>query len=227
MFYPEKCKGCGRCKNAGEGFVCYNDARRECGKTVTADEVLETVLRDKVFYESSGGGVTLSGGEPLYQADFALEILKKAKKNGIHTAIETCGFARRESILKVAEFTDLFLFDCKETDPNRHREFTGVDNSVILDNLRAIDALGKSIVLRCPIVPDCNNTAEHYIGIAKLANSLANVIGIEIEPYHSLGEGKYTALGREVTSYRNLTSDEINEILDVIRAHTHVRVSKS
>lgn len=227
MFYPEKCKGCGRCKNADENFVCYNDARRLCGKTVTADEVMETVLRDKVFYENSGGGVTLSGGEPLYQAEFAVEILRAAKNAGVHTAMETCGFATKENLIAVAEYTDLFLFDCKETDAALHRKFTGVDNSVIIENLRLLDSLGKPTVLRCPIIPGCNNRREHYVGIAALANSLNHVTGIEIEPYHSLGEGKYTALGRETASFGALSEEDIAEILNTVRANTSVKVSKS
>jgi pyruvate formate lyase activating enzyme len=227
MFYPEKCKGCGRCKNADENFVCYNDARRLCGKTVTVDEVMETVLRDKIFYENSGGGVTLSGGEPLYQAAFALDILKAAKGKNIHTAIETCGFATKEDLLAVAEYTDLFLFDYKETNAALHREFTGVDNSVIIENLRLLDSHGKQTILRCPIIPGCNNRHEHYEGIAALANSLDHVLGIEIEPYHSLGESKYTALGRETSSFGLLTNQEIEDVINTVRAHTHVRVSKS
>ena len=227
MFYPDKCKGCGRCRDAGDDFVCYNDARRACGRVISADEVMEEVLRDNVFYESSHGGVTLSGGEPMYQADFALEILKRAKAAGIHTAVETCGFASKRTVEAIAEYTDLFLFDYKETSPELHREFTGVDNTVILENLRFIDSLGKETVLRCPIVPTCNDRPEHYEGIAAVANSLKNVKKIEIEPYHPLGEGKYTALGRDVRTFRTLTDDEIADIIRTVQKSTDVPVSKS
>ncbi|MBE6694563.1 MAG: glycyl-radical enzyme activating protein [Ruminococcaceae bacterium] len=227
MFYADKCRGCGRCKDADDSFVCYNDARRVCGRTVTVDEVITEVLRDKVFYETSGGGVTLSGGEPLYQADFALEILKRARENGIHTAIETCGFAPKDRVGQIAEYTDLFLFDVKETDAQLHQSFTGVDNVIILENLRLIDSLGKDIILRCPIVPECNARAEHYRGIAELANSLASVKGIEIEPYHSLGEGKNVALGNESRVFRTLTAEEIEDILATVRKYTDVPVSRS
>ena len=227
MFYPDKCKGCGRCRDAGDDFVCYNDARRACGRVISADEVMEEVLRDNVFYESSHGGVTLSGGEPMYQADFALEILKRAKAAGIHTAVETCGFASKRTVEAIAEYTDLFLFDYKETSPELHREFTGVDNTVILENLRFIDSLGKETVLRCPIVPTCNDRPDHYEGIAAVANSLKNVKKIEIEPYHPLGEGKYTALGRDVRTFRTLTDDEIADIIRTVQKSTDVPVSKS
>ena len=227
MLYPDKCKGCGRCRNAGDDFVCYNDARRSCGRVVSADEVMEEVLRDKVFYETSGGGVTLSGGEPLYQADFALEILKKAKEAGIHTAIETCGFASKQTVEKIAEYTDLFLFDYKETNGELHRQFTGVDNAVILENLRLIDSLKRDIVLRCPIIPTCNDRQEHYNGIASVASSLANIKKIEIEPYHSLGEGKYSALGREITTFRTPTDTEIADIIAAVQKNTAVKVLKS
>ena len=227
MFYPDKCKGCGRCRNAGDDFVCYNDARRSCGRVVSSDEVIEEVMRDKVFYETSGGGVTLSGGEPLYQADFALEILKKSKESGLHTAIETCGFASKHTIEKIAEYTDLFLFDYKETDRELHRKFTGADNSVILENLRLVDSLGRGIVLRCPIIPTCNDRTQHYDGISSIANSLKNVKRIEIEPYHPLGEGKYSALGREVNAFRTLTDTQISDIIAAVQKNTAVKVIKS
>ena len=201
LFYKDKCTGCGRCKcvtAADRDFVCFNGAKEICGKTVSADEVTAEVLKDKPFYENSGGGVTLSGGEPLAQYDFSLELLKKAKENGIHTAIETCGYAEKSKILEIAKYVDLFLFDCKETDQELHKEYTGFDNKIILDNLKALSDAGSKIILRCPIIPGFNDRAEHFKGISETAEKFIGIEHIEIEPFHPLGESKYSALGREV-----------------------------
>ena len=201
LFYKDKCTGCGRCKcvtAADRDFVCFNGAKEICGKTVSANEVTAEVLKDKPFYENSGGGVTLSGGEPLAQYDFSLELLKKAKENGIHTAIETCGYAERSKILEIAKYVDLFLFDCKETDQELHKEYTGFDNKIILENLKALSDAGSKIILRCPIIPGFNDRAEHFKGISEIAGKLSGIEHIEVEPFHPLGESKYSALGREV-----------------------------
>ena len=201
LFYNDKCTGCGRCKcvtAADRDFVCFNGAKEICGKTVSANEVTAEVLKDKPFYENSGGGVTLSGGEPLAQYDFSLELLKKAKENGIHTAIETCGYAEKSKILEIAKYVDLFLFDCKETDQELHKEYTGFDNKIILDNLKALSDAGSKIILRCPIIPGFNDRAEHFKGISEIAGKLSGIEHIEVEPFHPLGESKYSALGREV-----------------------------
>ena len=201
LFYKDKCTGCGRCKcvtAADRDFVCFNGAKEICGKTVSANEVTAEVLKDKPFYENSGGGVTLSGGEPLAQYDFSLELLKKAKENGIHTAIETCGYAEKSKILEIAKYVDLFLFDCKETDQELHKEYTGFDNKIILENLKALSDAGSKIILRCPIIPGFNDRAEHFKGISEIAGKLSGIEHIEVEPFHPLGESKYSALGREV-----------------------------
>ena len=201
LFYKDKCTGCGRCKcvtAADRDFVCFNGAKEICGKTVSANEVTAEVLKDKPFYKNSGGGVTLSGGEPLAQYDFSLELLKKAKENGIHTAIETCGYAEKSKILEIAKYVDLFLFDCKETDPELHKEYTGFDNKIILDNLKALSDAGSKIILRCPIIPGFNDRAEHFKGISEISGKLSGIEHIEVEPFHPLGESKYSALGREV-----------------------------
>ena len=164
MFYKSKCIGCGKCREVCPNnlkscdfcgkceLYCPADARKICGKEYTIDEVLKEIVKDKPFYENSGGGVTLSGGEPLAQYDFSLELLKKAKENGIHTAIETCGYAEKSKILEIAKYVDLFLFDCKETNPELHKKYTGVDNKIILDNLKALSDAGSKIILRCPII---------------------------------------------------------------------------
>ena len=210
MFYKSKCIGCGKCREVCPNHLqscdfcgrcelyCPADARKICGKEYTTDEVLKEIVKDKPFYENSGGGVTLSGGEPLAQYDFSLELLKKAKENGIHTAVETCGYAEKSKILEIAKYVDLFLFDCKETDQELHKEYTGVDNKIILENLKALSDAGSKIILRCPIIPGFNDRAEHFKGISETAEKFIGIEHIEIEPFHPLGESKYSALGRGV-----------------------------
>ena len=209
MFYKSKCIGCGKCREVCPNnlkscdfcgrceLYCPADARKICGKEYTTDEVLKEIVKDKPFYENSGGGVTLSGGEPLAQYDFSLELLKKAKENGIHTAIETCGYAEKSKILEIAKYVDLFLFDCKETDQELHKKYTGVDNKIILENLKALSDAGSKIILRCPIIPGFNDRAEHFKGISEIADKFSGIEHIEIEPFHPHGESKYSALGRK------------------------------
>ncbi len=189
-FEWSECMACGRC------VELYCGALELFGKTMTAEAALEEVLRDRLFYETSGGGMTISGGEPLYQAEFSTELLRLARQAGIHTCMETCGFARPEIVAATAEYTDLYLFDWKETDPVRHRQYTGVDNDLIASNLRLLNRLGKKIVLRCPIIPGYNDDQTHFEGIAGLANQLDGIQHVEVEPYHAFGQSKYERLGR-------------------------------
>ena len=229
MFYRHKCTGCGRCVGKAESdldFVCYHKAKEWCGKPMSSEKVLEEVLRDRLYYENSGGGMTLSGGEPLAQFEYALEILRRAKEAGIHTAVETCGFLTGEKLERAAEFVDLFLYDIKETDPILHEKYTGASNELILQNLDLLDRLSKEVVLRCPIVPGCNDREEHYRKIAELANIHSNVIRIEVEPYHQLGEEKYVALGREKPCFAVFSDEQVEKIIEQIQQFTKVPVGK-
>ena len=191
-YLKDACTLCGGCLN-----VCPNGVIDISGKEVPAADIMEEVLSDKVFYETSGGGMTLSGGEVLYQPDFAIELLSLAKSRGIRTAIETSGFGKRGDIERIIPLCDLVLFDIKETDPERHKKYTGVSLSVILDNLKLVDSFDTPIVLRLPIIPGLNDRDEHFDAVRKIANTLKNLRGIEIMPYHILGEYKYRQLGRE------------------------------
>ncbi|MBR4957477.1 MAG: glycyl-radical enzyme activating protein, partial [Lentisphaeria bacterium] len=209
FFTPEKCVGCGRCaavcpekchhltqshlfdrdqcRRCGKcAGVCLPEALELAGRSVTVAETLAKVLEDKIFYETSGGGMTVSGGEPMMQFDFALELARKAKENGLHVAMETCGFAPQENFEAILPYIDLFLFDIKSTDPEKHRKFTGPDFTLIHENLRMIDRCGKKFRLRCPLIPGVNDSEKELAGIAALANTLDNVQGIDIEPYHPL-----------------------------------------
>lgn len=223
VFDRTRCLACGACCSP----LCH--ALELCGRQMSADEVLAEVLRDRPFYEQSGGGLTLSGGEPLYQAAFCTELLRKAKEQGLHTCLETCGFAPRQVLEETAAFVDLYLFDYKETDPERHKQFTGVDNRPILENLAWLDGQGKPILLRCPVIPGYNDRADHFLGIAETANRLQNVIGIAVEPYHDLGARKYGTLGREYlpASVKPPTKETVEGWMDAIRCATSVPVSKA
>ena len=200
-----------------------------CGKYVEVEEVMEEVLKDKVFYKNSGGGLTLSGGEPLLQFDFAYELLKRAKQKGIHTCVETCGFVEREKLLKIAELTDLFLYDWKLTDDLLHKEYTGMSNQRILENLKAIDSAGLNVILRCPIIPGVNDNEEHFFGIAQLANLLKNVLAIDIEPYHALGNNKYKRLGKEdtVQEFEIPSEEQVHAWIECIQKDTEIVVKKA
>ena len=164
---------------------------------MTADEVIKEVLRDKIFFDESGGGITLTGGEPFMQYDFMLEILRKAKESALNTAVETCGFTDTEKILSAAEYIDVFLFDYKLTSSLLHKKYTGVGNEKILGNLRTLNDNGSKIILRCPVIPFVNDNSEHFKGIGETAEALENITGIEIAPYHELGLSKLKRMGRE------------------------------
>lgn len=224
IFNREKCIACGKC--AAE---CYTDALELVGTEKSVEEIIAEVMKDEAFYENSGGGMTLSGGEPMFQFDFTYELLKRAKENGLHTCIETCGFAKWEQYEKIAELVDIFLFDYKETDPGKHKEFTGVTNELILENLKKLDEKGCKTVLRCPIIPGLNDTDEHFTGIAKTANSLRNVLEINVEPYHPLGKGKSEMLGKEYFSDDLSFADDnaVKEWIEKISSQTEVTVKKA
>ncbi|MBE5732080.1 MAG: glycyl-radical enzyme activating protein [Clostridiales bacterium] len=188
----ENCIACGKCEEE-----CLYEALEIAGKEKSVEEVIDEVLKDKIFYETSNGGVTLSGGEPLLQYEFSLELLKRAKQEGLHTAIETCGYTSEEKIREIASYVDLFLFDYKITNDQLHKKYTGVSNERIIHNLKVLNSLGKQIILRCPIIPGINDTDEHFSGIARIANELGCVSEINVEPYHPLGKSKAEKLGVE------------------------------
>ena len=162
----ESCVLCGKCTN-----LCLNNANEIIGKEMTATEVMEEVLKDKIFYDSSGGGITVSGGEPSYQPDFTLEILSLAKSAGISHAIETCGIGSRNFYKKCSELGTTFLFDIKCIDPALHSTLTGADNSHILSNLNFLMDLNTDIIIRMPLIPECNDSDED---IEKLSCFLNN-----------------------------------------------------
>ncbi|MGA2111089.1 MAG: glycyl-radical enzyme activating protein [Anaerolineales bacterium] len=191
---PARCTLCGACV-----AECYAEARECLGREMTVEEVMAVVSRDQPFYDQSGGGVTFSGGEPLLQADFVFALLQACRSSGIHTALDTCGFAPWETLDRLRGLVDLFLFDLKLADEVRHRELTGASNSLILRNLRSLSACGAAILLRIPVVPGVNEDPGEVRSIAALVASLPTPPMVELLPYHAIGRHKYELLGRAYT----------------------------
>lgn len=190
IFDRTKCKLCGRCET-----VCPSGCFQIYGKTYNVEELAELVMEDKDFYDCSGGGVTLSGGECLLQADFCAMLLKVCKEKGIHTAVDTCGFVPGEAIEKVMPFTDIFLYDLKAVDEEVHIRCTGQSNRLILDNLAYLSEAGKEIEIRIPLVPGYNSDQVDKMG--QFLTSLPALKGVRVLAYHNLSESKYASLGME------------------------------
>ena len=170
-----------------------DDDRCRC-REVTVEEVMAEVLQDKAFYDQSGGGMTLSGGEVLQQVEFAAALCRAARAEGVHTAAETTGFASPEHFRMLLEEIDLLLIDVKHFDPGKHREGAGVDNRLILDNLRTAAASGKPMIARIPVIPRFNSTLEDASGLARLLTGL-EVKEVHLLPFHQFGERKYQQMG--------------------------------
>ena len=203
IFDRSSCIGCGACCE-----VCPSKALELYGRSVTADAVLSEVLRDKIFYETSRGGVTLSGGEPLFQPEFSARILQMCKADGIHTAIETCGFASESDLCSVVKFCDLVLFDIKETDEELHQRYTGAPLKPILRNLSLVNEMQIPFIIRAPLIPTLNDREDHVKALADIRSSMKYCQGIEIMSYHATGAYKYALLGKNYGGYDITPLDE-------------------
>lgn len=187
------CTGCGRCRNA-----CGQNAVKIYGQDMSSDEVIDEITKDDVFF-LYGGGVTISGGEPLYQPKFTTDILRKSFELGIDRTIETSCYAAWELIMPMLDYLPTMFIDIKIMDPETHKRYTGIDNSLILENIKRIDQLGKTkITVRVPFVPSVNDSISNFEQMAGFIMGLKNISAIEILPYHRLGVETYKNLGREV-----------------------------
>jgi pyruvate formate lyase activating enzyme len=221
LFYPDRCISCGACVEAclhaalrlsGESLhydrercrhclactrVCPSRALERCGEPMSVEEVLAVVMRDKPFYAQSGGGVTLSGGEPLVQAEFVTALLEACKSEGIHTAIETSGHWKWAAFEPAVPFVDLVLFDIKHLDGVQHDRGTSVGNDLILDNLDLLDRRSIPVIVRLPVIPGYNDGDDVVSRTAHRLARMKSLKAVHLLPYHALGVHKYRLLGKE------------------------------
>jgi len=219
LFVRDLCTGCGACEK-----VCAGSALKLYGKEMSVEELMPILLEDTEFYNNSGGGITLSGGECLCQADFCARLLCELSANKIHTAVDTCGNVSRESIDKVLPFTDVFLYDVKAIDDDIHIKCTGMSNRLILENLKYIDSCGKNIEIRIPFVPEYN--ANQIRKIAEFTANLKNVSKVRVLPFHNLAGSKYQSLGMNNTLPKVLpTIDDLDKTIRILEDY-NIKVVK-
>jgi pyruvate formate lyase activating enzyme len=199
------CDLCGKCIDA-----CNSKALVWIGKKMYVDEVVKEILKDRVYYKHSRGGVTFSGGEPMNQPYFLLEILKECKKNGIHTILDTCGFCDQENLENILEYVDLILFDLKEMNEKRHKELTAASNFLIKQNLERILRKNKKVVLRIPVIPGINDSQNNFESMADYLAKLPKVEKVEILPYNQLTPAKYEKFGIKFKIENDLELDLID-----------------
>ena len=212
---PLKCNLSGACVEA-----CYAEARQIAGHRMTAADVMAEIERDISFYESSAGGVTFSGGEPLLQPDFLFALLQACRHAEIHAALDTSGFAKWETLDRVRSIVDLFLYDVKLMDPVKHRKYTLVFNTRILDNLRRLAGLGHRIIIRMPVIPGINDDAENLRATGALAAELG-ISRIDLLPYHAAATGKYERLHRtyRLPGLQTPSDEHLGEIARVLEGY--------
>ncbi|WP_307398157.1 glycyl-radical enzyme activating protein [Paenibacillus anaericanus] len=191
---------------------------RTIGSPMSVSEVINVVIRDLPYYKRSGGGLTLSGGEPLAQPDFSLALLQEAKRRGLHTCVETSGYAHRSIFERLFPFVDCFLFDSKEYNVDQHKEYTGRSNNVILANLQWLCEQSAPIILRCPIIPGLNDRPDHFAAIAKWVMTNSNISRAELLAYHPYGRSKGDGWGSTFTAPIPTEEDKANW-LSIIRSY--------
>ncbi len=201
---------------------CYSAAIEKVGKNMTVDEVMDILLDDEPFFRKSGGGVTVSGGEPMVHPEFVKELFIECQDNYIHTAMETCGYVAWDVFKEVLKYTDLVLYDIKHMDPEIHKELTGVTNEVILENLRKIvSETSTEAIIRIPVIPGANDTNENMHATAQYAKEIG-IREVHILPYHRMGMGKYIGLGIEYPlgeSVESPSNERMETIRDIFRSY--------
>lgn len=185
------CDGCGRCAS-----VCCSGALQSVGSLMSVEELIQCIAKDTIFWEESGGGVTIGGGEPTLQADFVSEVLRRCQAMYVHSAVESCAYAEWEQMAKIVRHADLMLVDIKHMDERTHRIITGVSNEIVLANIRRMAALTETVV-RVPVIPGVNDSEPHIRQIVEFVKVTGNIRRIDLLPHHNLGNAKYGALGLE------------------------------
>ena len=230
IFNAEKCINCGHCGGFAGGKAdsgsCPTGARETIGYTITLAGLMEEIKKDLLFYEQSGGGVTFSGGEPFYQADFLLEALAQCRKEYMNTAIDTSGYCDTIDMLKAAEITNYFLYDFKFMDTAKHQEYCGVPNDLILKNLVCLAGTKARILLRIPVIPGINDDMKEMSGIFEFIKNLKNIEMVHLLPYHNIQANKYKKIGKEymLPHITNEESPNISGINDLFSARFRTRI---
>lgn len=209
------------CQKYGEcAAVCPAEATQMAGRWVTVEQMMAEVARDQVFFDESGGGVTFSGGEPFLQSRFLEEALEACRARRIHTVVETCGVANRAALLRAAPNVDLFLYDLKLMDADKHRRYTGAGNETILDNLRALAETHRNIIVRMPVIPGINDDAQNATDLAQFLK-LAGIRRLDLLPYHEIGSDKYRRLNRayQLEELRPPSSEQMQKLAEGFRRH--------
>lgn len=214
-FARELCVCCAKCEEA-----CLGEAMKRFGRVIDVDEGVKLIMEDKPFYDQSGGGATISGGEPLMQAEYARALMTELKQLGVHTAVDTCGNVAWDAFERVLPVTDMFLYDIKHIDSDAHRLLTGAGNERIIDNLARLSASGARIEIRIPLVPGANSDDDTMTGIGRLLGSL-NIERVKVLPYHSMARSKYLALGMQDTmpDADSPTDGEIARAVNILKEY--------
>ena len=212
----DKCNNCGKCIE-----VCPNNAMKMFGEEVTVEEVYDIIAKDRLYYQSSGGGMTISGGEPLTQARFAAALFERCQRAGIHTTMDTTGYGSQSDLEMVLPHIDLVLFDLKVIDPTRHKAIVKVSNNIILRNAKHIVESGTQMIIRVPLIPGLTDADENIENIADFVCELGGNIPVNILPYHRFGMGKYAMLNRAypLQDTDRLPDERLEAILEYIQSH--------
>jgi pyruvate formate lyase activating enzyme len=228
IFIRELCQGAGECVK-----VCYSEALDLSGKVMSVDEIMEEIMRDSIFYDTSGGGVTLSGGEPVLNGDLSKELLNRCKEEALHTTIETCGNYPWEKLENLLPLIDLVMMDIKHINSQKHKQVTGNSNELILANARQLATTNKPILFRTPVIPTVNDTVEEITEISNFVKSLMEMrknngqlnndsihIQFELLSFHRLATDKYRSLELEYKArdFKSLEKEKFNELVNVAKS---------
>ena len=218
VYHKERCVLCGRCTEE-----CFKGAIQMSGEEMSAAEAAKECFKDNMFYHKSGGGITISGGEALSFRKFCLELGRLCQREGVGLTFETCGYGEYETLLQYAEHADMILFDVKHHNPEKHREATGASNERILDNLKKLTDVFENVVIRIPVIPEFNDSADDMKKLARVIRAHLGSKGIryvELLPYHNFGEPKYAALGRNyvLQGYPRMEKDHAKRYIPYFEA---------
>ena len=211
----------GRCGGRGDcADACPSGAREICGRVVGVNHVMAEILKERIFFEQSGGGVTLSGGEPLCQPEFAMAVLRECKRRGIRTAIDTSGFVNPKVLIDSVPLTDLYLYDVKHMNPEKHSKYTGADNDLILSNLFKLGESGAVINARMPVIPGVNDDEENLRAAGDFLSKVPGVIGLNLLPYHNAAEDKHARWGMKyrLTNTYTPTQNALRRAAGIVEA---------